>query len=188
VKPRFRPASLVLLAALLGGDAGEAIAQKKPALGPFPGRRVGDLAFDFNLKDLNDQAWSMEALRGRKVVHLVFWATWCVPCMQEIPALNSARERYAARGLEVLAVVVPINQQPGMVRAVARDYKIAYPVLFDSAGDLSDKYKVDSIPRNFLIGRDGIIRYTGTELPPQYDRLVEGLLAETPKSTPSASR
>ncbi len=183
----IQPAVLAILAiALATAVAGDAAAQKKPTVGPFPGRRVGDLAFDFTLKDLNNNTWSLAKIRGLKVVHLVFWATWCVPCLQEVPILNEAREKFAGEGLEVLGVVVPINQQPGLVRAVARDYKVAYPILFDAEGDLTDKYKVSTIPQNFLIGRDGIIRYAGTELPSQYDALVRRLLAETPASAAPA--
>ena len=184
----FSPALVAALAIVLAATAGEAAAQKKPSAGPYPGRRVGDLAYDFTLKDLNNNTWSMAAMRGRKVVHLVFWATWCVPCLQEIPILNTAREQFAGEGLEVLGVVVPINQQPGLVRAVSRDYKVAYPVLFDSEGDLSGKYKIATIPQNVLIGKDGIIRYAGTELPPRYDALVRSLLAEPPPAASSSSR
>ena len=176
VRHHVRTCGAALLVAVLASGPG--LAQKKPTIGPSPGRRVGDLAYDFTLKDLNGNTWSMEKLRGSKVVHLVFWASWCVPCLQEIPLLREAREQFAADGLEVLGVVVPMNQTPPIVRAVARDYKITYPILFDAEGDLSGKYKVATIPQNFLIGRDGIIRYAGNELPGQYQALVRKLLEE----------
>lgn len=148
-----------------------------PVPGPVRGARVGDLAHDFSLKDLGDQTFSLKDLRGRKVVHVVFWATWCVPCLQEIPALRAAYDKYKDRGLEVLGVVVNLNQTVPIVKAAARSYKINYPILFDD-GKMMERYRVSSIPQNFLIGRDGTIRFAGTELPHKYEALLEDLLRE----------
>ncbi len=155
-----------------------AAAQKMPSLGPPFGRSIGDRPYDFTLKDLGGQAHSLGNLKGKKVVHLVFWATWCVPCMQEAPVIGRAYAKYRDRGLEVLAVVVNMDQTPNGVRAVARDYKIDYPILWDDGGTLMNRYRIALIPQNFLIGKDGIIRYAGSSLPADYDALVQKLLGE----------
>jgi peroxiredoxin len=142
------------------------------------GHGVGNLAYDFTLKDLEGQVYSLKALRGKRVVQVVFWATWCGPCVEEIPQLREIYTKYHARGLEVFGVAVNMNQTPDGVRAFARQYEMNYPVLWDSGDKVMDRYRVSSIPRNFLIGKDGVIRYAGTGLPQGYDGLVERLLAD----------
>ena len=172
--------------------AGSASAQKMPTLGPRPGHKVGNLAIDFTLKDLNNRSYSLKDLRGKQVVHVVFWATWCVPCLQEVPTLRAVSEKYRGRGLEILGIVVNLSQNRDSVRAVARDLKINYPILWDGAGEVQDRYRVSMIPQNFLIGKDGVIRYAGTGLPPNYESLLDTLLkdgapARESEETPAAA-
>jgi len=177
VKSSIRLPALLLLAILLLAP-GMALAQKLPTLPPTPGHKVGSVAHDFALKDLNGQKFSLKEMRGQRVVHVVFWATWCVPCLQEIPHLRATYEKYRERGLQVLGIVVDMNQTPDVVRAVAHDLKVNYPILWDEGGEIQDRYKVAYIPQNFLVGKDGIIRYAGTTLPPNYEALVESLLKD----------
>src|SRR5439155_26740796 len=139
-------------------------AQKMPTLAPLAGNRVGDLAHDFTLKDLNNQKHTLKELRGKQVVHVVFWATWCVPCLEEIPALRTIQEKYRDRGVQILGIVVERDQTKDGVRAAARDMKINYPILWDDGGEVQERYRVEYIPQNFLIGKDGVIRYAGTSL------------------------
>jgi cytochrome c biogenesis protein CcmG/thiol:disulfide interchange protein DsbE len=150
-----------------------------PAVEPLPGPWVGNLANDFTLKDLNNQKHHLKELRGKQVVHVVFWATWCVPCLQEVPTLRAVQEKYHARGVQVLGIVVNMNQTIATVRAVAQDLKVNYPILWDDGGEVQERYQVSYIPQNFLIGKDGVIRYAGTTLPPDYDAILEALLKET---------
>lgn len=171
---RGRLAVLALLAALAAPAALEA--QKLPKPQPAPGHRVGDLAHDFTLQDLQGRTVRLRDLRGKKVVHLVFWASWCVPCMQEIPVLRAHYDAHRGRGLEILGVVLQMNQTPDIVRAISRQFEVNYPVLFDADDAARKKYRVEAIPQNFLIDRDGIIRYAGTVLPGDYDARLEKLL------------
>jgi cytochrome c biogenesis protein CcmG, thiol:disulfide interchange protein DsbE len=147
-----------------------------PVLGPSAGHRVGDLAHDFTLKDLDNQKHTLKDLRGKQVVQVVFWATWCVPCLQEIPTLRTIQEKYRDRGVQILGIVVDMNQTKDGVRAAARDMKINYPLLWDDGGEVQQRYEVEYIPQNFLIGKDGVIRYTGTALPSDYEALLDSLL------------
>ena len=165
---------LALAAALSLGD--QAPAQKRPGLEPVTGAKVGDRAHDVTLKDLDDRVWSLKEARGHDVVHLVFWATWCVPCLSEIPELRKAYDKYHDRGFTIYAVVVNMDQKPDIVRAVAREMKVNYPVLWDEKDAVRAKYRVEAIPQNFLIDRDGIIRFAGNELPGDYESRIEKLL------------
>ena len=173
---RSLPITLILVVLLLTGGA--LWAQKMPKVGPQPGRRVGDLAIDFTVSDLDGKPHQLKDLRGKQVVHLVFWATWCVPCVEEVPQLRKTYERYRDQGLEILGVVVPMNQTKEGVRAFASKFQMTYPILWDDGMALMNKYGIDSIPQNFLIGRDGVIRYAGTGLPRAYDDLVQQALAQ----------
>jgi len=175
---RFTRVVVGAILALVLQPAGSLRAQKMPTVGPRPGHRVGDLALDFTLKDLNNQPHSLKDMRGKQVVHVVFWATWCVPCLQEIPTLREVQEKYHDRGLAILGVVVNLSQTRDGVRAVARNMKVNYPVLWDGAGEVQERYNVFLIPQNFLIGKDGVIRYAGTALPPDYETLLASLLKE----------
>jgi peroxiredoxin len=184
--PRFASV-LVAIVALSCLPARVALAQKMPQLEPLPGNRAGNMAPEFTLKDLADHKYSLKELRGKRVVHVVFWATWCVPCMQEIPQLRAIQEKYQDRGFQILGVVVNMNQTIDGVKAVARTYKINYPLLWDDGGEVQDRYKVNMIPQNFLIGKDGVIRYAGATLPGDYGTLVDSLLKEgvAPSSAPT---
>jgi len=152
-------------------------AQKMPTLDPVPGIRAGSLAHEFSLKDLEGRRqYRLAELRGRGAVHVVFWATWCIPCIEEIPALREAYRKHHDAGLEILAIVVDINQTRAGVGSFARKHDMSYPILWDEGGRTMDLYGVSSIPRNFLIDRNGVIRYAGTTLPPDYDALLGRLL------------
>ena len=177
LSPRLPILLIVLLVAALLVPA-VAPAQKMPTLAPREGRRVGDLAIDFSLKGLDGKTYRLKDLRGQQVVHLVFWATWCVPCVEEVPALREVYARHHDEGLEILGVVVPMNQTREGVRAFVDKFKMSYPVLWDDNMALMNRYRVDSIPQNFLIGRDGVILYAGTALPTGYEDLIKQALAQ----------
>ena len=154
------------------------MAQKMPEMPTREGRRVGEVAFDFTLKDLDGKAHRLRDLRGTKVVHVVFWATWCMPCIEEVPHLTKVYDQYREQGLEIYGVVVPMNQTRDGVRAFVKKFGMEYPVLWDDGLSLMNKYRVSSIPQNFLIGRDGVIRYAGVELPEGYEDLIRKILAQ----------
>jgi peroxiredoxin len=162
-----------------------AVAQKMPTLEPREGFRVGDRAIDFTVKDIEGKTHRLSDLRGRSIVHLVFWATWCMPCIEEVPRLEAAYQQYHAQGFEVLGVVVTMNQTKEGVRAFAEKNGVQYPLLWDGDTKVMSRYRVDAIPQNFLIDRDGIIRYTATSLPGGYEELVAKMLAT--QATPSAA-
>jgi peroxiredoxin len=153
--------------------------QKMPAMDPQRGAHEGNLAPAFSLKDLNGTDYRLQEMLGKeKVVHLAFWATWCVPCVAEIPVLRDMYDRYHERGLEVLGVVVPMSQTRDGVRAFSKKHGINYPVLWDDEEKTTSLYRVASLPRNFLIGRDGIIHHAGVELPEDLESLIESLLED----------
>ncbi len=181
--PGRRAGALFLLCAsaclvVAGPEAPLAWAQKMPVLPPQNGYNIGNLAYDFTLKDLDGRSHSLKGFRGKGVVQVVFWATWCMPCIQEIPRLRVLYDKYHDRGLEVFGVAVDLNQTPEGVRSFARDLEVNYPILWDEGHATMSRYGVAALPRNFLIGKDGIIRHAGTALPGGYEALIERLLGD----------
>jgi len=114
------------------------------------GSRPGQFAPEFSLKDLSGRSLSLSNYRG-KVVLLNFWATWCEPCRQEIPAFVQLQNN---RGdLKILGVSLDDSEEP--VRAFANDFKINYPVAVGDAA-LATRYGgILGLPVSFVIGCDG---------------------------------
>jgi len=106
----------------------------------------------FSAATVDGPPLSLESLRNR-VVLLNFWATWCLECRVELPALEQLHRDYARRGLTVLAV--NFREEPGTVRQYARKLGLTVPLLVDPAGAITKSYGVIGFPTSFLIGRDG---------------------------------
>lgn len=95
---------------------------------------------------------SLAAYRGRPVV-LNFWASWCIPCKQEAPLLESTWKRYRDRGLVVLGV--DINDLRGDARRFAREYGMSYPLVYDGPGNTTTTYGLTGVPETFFVARSG---------------------------------
>jgi cytochrome c biogenesis protein CcmG, thiol:disulfide interchange protein DsbE len=95
---------------------------------------------------------SLAAYRGRPVV-LNFWASWCVPCKEEAPLLESVWRRYRGRGLIVLGV--DINDLRGDARRFARQNGMSYPLAYDGPGNTTTQYGVTGVPETFFVARSG---------------------------------
>jgi peroxiredoxin len=101
---------------------------------------------------------SMADYRGR-VVYVTFWASWCLPCRQEMPYLSQLRQRHEGEGFEVLAINV--DEDVELAKAFAEEYDMFFPVLRDKDRTVSSKYKVPGFPTHFLVDRDGSIHFSG---------------------------
>jgi cytochrome c biogenesis protein CcmG/thiol:disulfide interchange protein DsbE len=95
---------------------------------------------------------SLSSLRGKAVV-LNFWASWCIPCKEEAPLLESASRRWRSRGVVVLGV--DSRDFTGDARRFMRKYHLGYPVVRDGSGSRADSYGVDGYPETFFIDRNG---------------------------------
>ncbi|KPJ93319.1 MAG: redoxin [Gammaproteobacteria bacterium SG8_11] len=133
---------------------------------------------DFTLKSLKGSNLKLSEFRGDVVV-INFWASWCGPCRQEMPALNDLYLKHRDQGLTLLGVNVEKNASKAA--NMIRDLRVVYPVLFDSNGEVSKLYKVEDMPSTVFVDRDGNIRYlhnyaSGAE--DEYVRHVRELMAE----------
>jgi peroxiredoxin len=121
---------------------------------------AGSRAPEYAAVSLDGDTLSLEDLRGR-VVLLNVWATWCTPCVREMPALERLHEQHDAEGLSVVAVSVDAST-PGLgaadVRRFVDDLGVTFTILLDPGGEIENRFRVSGLPMTFLIDREGRIR------------------------------
>lgn len=122
-----------------------------------PTNFVGQTAMDFQVKDLNGQPLSLEQYRG-KVVLLDFWATWCPPCIAEMPNVKATYAKYKNRNFEIIGISLDRGKAP--LESYIKKEGIRWPQYYDSTRQVSNMYQVRAIPSTFLIDGDGVIRKT----------------------------
>lgn len=112
---------------------------------------------DFTLTSLDGQTVSLSDYAGR-IVFLNFWATWCVPCQKELPALQQFQSEQPPDGAAILAINV--MEAPDLVAGFLNEYDASHlTVLLDTEGKAYDSYGVFNLPTTYVIDRQGIIRY-----------------------------
>lgn len=139
--------------------------------------RVGQPSPPFKFTALDGREVDLEKLRG-KVVLLDFWATWCPPCIEEIPNVRAAYERYQKDGLEIVGISFDVDRQ--RLEEVVKREKLQWPQFFDGGGRDTAPGKTFGIqhwPSMWLLDRNGVIRYisAGAGL----DRKIAALLKES---------
>ncbi len=120
----------------------------------------GAVAPGFSLPRVGGDPVSLEGLRGQ-VVLVNFWATWCKPCEDEMPAMERLYQELAPEGFEMLAVSV---DEPGAgVKAFADRLGLSFPILLDPTKRTAGEYQAFRFPETVLVDRDGTIaaRYIG---------------------------
>jgi peroxiredoxin len=114
----------------------------------------GSLANDFALKNLKGEQVRLSDLRG-KVVVVDFWATWCVPCVEEMPSLQEFQDQYP----EIVVLGIDQNEGADLVRSFLEGKGINYPILLDANAKVAGSYKVFMLPTTFFIDQEGMIRF-----------------------------
>ncbi len=114
------------------------------------------MASDFTLETLDGRKVSLSSYKGQ-VVLLSFWATWCGPCKQEMPDMQTLYEGMKSKGLTIVAV--DLMEDKDTVSRFVKDNKYTFPVLLDTNGTVggSTTYGVSAIPTNYVIDRTGRI-------------------------------
>lgn len=152
-------------------------------LGPQVGAALGLGAGSEELRGgtiqtLDGTSLTLEDLKG-KVVLVNVWATWCPPCVIEMPGFQRVFEDYRDQGFLVLGISRD-RGDPARVEAFLRKKGITYPVAMDGEANLGGITEVETLPTSFLIGRDGSIRHrvVGIYPGPTLRMAVKRLLAE----------
>lgn len=108
--------------------------------------------------DLEGRRWTADSLRGR-VVLIDFWATWCAPCLAEMPRLKALRSRHHRRDFEILGISVDATSRPALVSWLNRN-RIEWPQVHERSGYSGPTVRlfgIESLPRTILIDRDGTV-------------------------------
>lgn len=116
------------------------------------GAGPGDSAPDFTLDNLEGKKVRLSDFKG-KVVLLDFWATYCLPCHEAIPALQQLQDSYKEEGFEVIGISV--DSYSGHVPDFVKEHAMRYAVVLDPAKSTAESYGFSQLPTTFLIGRDG---------------------------------
>jgi thiol-disulfide isomerase/thioredoxin len=176
---RLVAGSLCALAAVASGPApaAETLFRPWPERLPVP---------QLKLVDLNGKQWSLESLRG-KVVVVNFWASWCAPCVNELPVLNDLSGRAAADDLVVLGV--NYKESADAIARFAHDHPFRYPILRDKSGEAFKAWTSGVMPTTVLIDRTGRARWRVVgELAPDDPRIRQALDKMLEKTSAARSR
>ncbi|MBA4137418.1 MAG: alkyl hydroperoxide reductase [Opitutus sp.] len=131
---------------------------------------------EFKLQTLDGKELTAASLKG-KVVVVDFWATWCGPCIKEIPGYIELQKKYGPQGLVIVGVSLD-RKGPAQVKAFAEKMGMNYPLAMGDEEITEAFGGFTAIPTTFLIDRDGVIRHkkTGLMAHDEYEVLVKGVL------------
>jgi len=133
---------------------------------------------DFSFKDITGKKVSLSDFKG-KVILLDFWATWCVPCKQEIPGFIELQKKYGDRGLQIIGLSV--DDSMNMAKTYATQMKMNYPILLaEGKEDILKAYDpIPSIPVSIIIDRGGRIvsRHLGIASMDLFEKEIVPLLS-----------
>jgi peroxiredoxin len=144
------------LGLLLGGKAADAREHLLEAMGLA--KVPPKAAPDFSLPNIDGQQVSLQQYRG-KVVFLNFWATWCIPCREEMPALERLHQTYHAQDLAIISI--DLKESADQVKTFFQKHSLSFPALLDQNGSVFRDYLVAGMPTTYLIGRDGTLLARG---------------------------
>lgn len=135
---------------------------------------IGRPAVDFAAEDLTGKRISLSDYRG-KVVLLDFWATWCGPCLAELPNVKQVHDKYKDKGLVVIGI--SLDRDRSRLQSFVMQQGVHWPQIFEGGGgyNIAQLYRVNAIPSTFLLDREGVIRYTNLR-GPRLERSVVRLL------------
>lgn len=169
------PILALLIFGLLRGDA--TIVES-----PWPGRP----APDFKRETLNGDSLHLASLRGHVVV-LNFWASWCIPCLDEHPLLVAANERWRDQGVRIVGVVY--QDTPANARQWLKEQGGSWTHILDPGSRLSIEYGLFGVPETFFIDRNGVVRYKqiGPINANDLDKWISKLLADSGAVAPATS-
>jgi thiol-disulfide isomerase/thioredoxin len=136
--------------------------------------------FDFAVVALDGRAVDLRKLRG-KVVLIDFWATWCVPCVQQIPELKRLYAQYHQQGLEIIGVSLDRPEDKQKLVDFVSQKGLAWPQYFDGKvwqNEIAARYAISSAPTTFLLDQEG--RLVGIDLKGNLENEVKQLLGLHP--------
>ncbi len=123
-------------------------------------------AKDFTLKSRSGKNIRLAELKGN-VVLINFWASWCAPCRQEMPKLEELYNKYKDLGFVILGVNLDATRD--LSQKLLKDITVTFPVLFDPENNVSEAYKIESMPTTIIVDKEGNWRFIHKGYLPGYE-------------------
>lgn len=118
---------------------------------------IVDYAPSFQLASIDGSQVGLEDLKG-KYLYVDIWATWCRPCLQQLPAMKELEEKYRDQNIEFVSISIDSDRDKGKWQKMVRDKQMAGVQLFAGKGTSFQRdYEISSIPKFLIIGKDGEI-------------------------------
>jgi len=160
---------LVIVAGLVLGAA--ALVRFGPRI---EGVEVGKRAPDYRAVRLGtSDSVSLRQESGGRVTLINIWATWCIPCRAEMPAIEKLWRELGPKGLRILAISID-DGNPADVQSFVKELGISFEILQDRSGDIQRVYQTTGVPESFLLDKNGVI--------------VKKVIGEHPWGSPSNQR
>jgi peroxiredoxin len=150
-------AIIIIALAVAAGVVLFALKQKKSSFQSFEpaGLETGRPAPDFRLPGLDGKLVGLSDFRG-KVVLVNIWATWCPPCVDEMPSLEKLYQQLKGENFEILAVSIDASGGE-TVAPFMKKHNLTFPALVDTQGTTRNIYKTTGVPESFIINRQGFL-------------------------------
>lgn len=160
----FLVACFIMLTAALKGPDTVKVDGVTAAAGLLPNQtlptvrlKVGDPAPDFVLNQLGGEPVQLSKLLAQgNVVIVNFWASWCQPCVQEMPDLQAVYQ--ANKNNKVMVITVNYREDEAQAKSFFKNYNLTMPVLMDKEGKVAGGYRVPQFPESYFIDQKGIVR------------------------------
>jgi len=131
--------------------SGLALAQYEKTPWPESAKKL-----QWSFKDTQSQVWSLESLRGKKVV-INFWATWCAPCKEELPTLQIFSDLQDP--MQTAVITINVKEHPSRALRFMQSQNMTLPLVPDPKGDLAQKFGVKVFPTSLLVDKTGQIKW-----------------------------
>lgn len=132
---------------------------------------VGRPAPELVVERLNGESLSLSSLRG-KVVLLDVWASWCPPCLKELPMLDAMAKRLKSRGVEIVAVSVD-QKRANVIKFLDSQPRWSLTIAHDPRQQIADTLQPEKMPTSYAIDRAGVIRYVNGGFEPADAAVIE---------------
>jgi len=150
--------SIILILVLIIGIGVMILLQTKKSSFDIAGKQrfeKGSPAPNFTLPDLKGKMVSLADYKGQ-VVLLNIWATWCRPCVEEMPSMEKLHQELKDEKFVIIAVSID-ESGADVVRPFMKKHKLSFPALIDSAGTINSLYQTTGVPESFIIDKQGKI-------------------------------
>jgi peroxiredoxin len=140
-----------------------------------PASKSEAASLDFTLTDMNGKTVNLAEFRGRPLI-INFWATWCGPCKQEIPAFIELQNKYREQGFLVLGVST--DDPADALQKFAAEYQMNYPVLLATEQFMDANGPIWGIPVSILVRRDGTVykKHMGPATKEEFEKDIKALM------------